>query len=357
MTSVISQNAGRNSAVLSIVDEDAFGQEGRDLKDGEPSIVSNVTRAGLQNVRCEVYTRLEQVFDRRWERGASVRRLGQLITMRRYLARVFVGVESGSNSQLRRYGKGQTTEDIVAALRAGALVKLPLEFGFITFDPLLTQQELSESLEFLARRDVLLTTDQNLTADRIYTLVTGELATETNAGPPVFSRVAYMATELELFVNSPFVKLLRDAAPELLGNYDSAFARFNYSYRDSSIAQVAGWCRVWTEGTFVPIYKLRLAARIAHADDCHRNDVVERYRTATFALLTSLTRRFCVSIADRATDLLSQCEPELMLVLSRGDALPDLDALWHWVQAGAANLPSTESVRFNNESRFIRRAA
>ncbi|MEY2485630.1 MAG: hypothetical protein QOH39_1278 [Verrucomicrobiota bacterium] len=356
MAALITKENGDLAPVLSIVDEDAFGQEGRDLKEGEPSVVALIRLAALRNVRCEIYTRLEQILDLRWEKRASLRRLHQLSVIQPSLARVFVGVESGSNSQLRRYGKGQSTADIVAALRAGALLRLPLEFGFITFDPLLTQEELLQSLEFLARRDVLLSPESEPTIDEIYSIAIEERLARTHPGVPLFSCVAYMATELELFVNSPYVKLLRAAAPHLIGSYDSAFARFNYSYQDVAIGQIADWCRVWTEGTFAAVYQMRLAARMAKEGDEQCNEIVGRYRAATFALLASLASRFCINVADRAEKLLVENGAELWLALKDGDGLKRMEALWRWVQGRSYDASVTENVRFTLETYSRRRA-
>jgi hypothetical protein len=68
------------------------------------------------------------------------------------LRKVFLGIESGSASQLRRYAKGHSPEQAgeAAALVLGA--GLELEIGFILFDPLVTLDEIIEDLEFLLGR-------------------------------------------------------------------------------------------------------------------------------------------------------------------------------------------------------------
>jgi hypothetical protein len=358
MASFITAKNGNSFGVLSIVDEDAFGQEGRDRNVGEPPIVTLVNTAGSHKVRCEIYTRLEQIFDRRWEMSPSVERLKQLLQMRSALTRVFVGVESGSNSQLHRYGKGQTIRDIVAALRAGSMLRLPLEFGFITFDPFLTQQELVESLEFLSRTDVLSPVDVNLSPEDIYSFVTREEASAWPRSEPIFSRVAYMATELELFANSPFLKMLQNTSPRLIGKYDSAFTRFGYSYQDHAVGEIANWCRVWTEGTFKPIYKMRLAARTLNFKQNPYGEIINRYRKATFALLVSLTSRFCVDFRERLAPLSMWDVNNLIIeAAGRGDWLGKMGALWHWVAADEDNLSAMECVQFKSEKLSRRREA
>lgn len=356
MASLVAVRGGTNSGVLSIVDEDAFGEEGRDPNSGEPSIVRLIRVAGSHRIRCEIYTRLEQIFDRRWKKSDSVERLKQLADIKGALARVFVGVESGSNSQLRRYGKGQTTQDVVDALRAGSLLGLPLEFGFITFDPLLTPSELVETLEFLARTDVLLTPDSEQDEEVIYSSIVSNATSAVQRGDPVFSRVAYMATELELFAKSPFLRLLSRAHPELVGEYDSTFARYDYSYEDPMVGHVAAWCRVWTEATFRPVYRLRLAGRTLNGLASPYQNVIRRYREATFALLLALTGRFVPAFKPRLREFVGANGVAPLLDSEPGEmSVGELQQLWAWVLSTSVVGGSMDEVDFRLTSLKKRR--
>lgn len=356
MAAMITSSASQGNGVLSIVDEDAFGAEGIDPGCEEPSIVELVQRVGKQGVRCEIYTRLEQIYHRSRSENFSKSRLQQLQILRPFLSRVFVGLESGSDSQLRRYGKGQTTSEAIDALRAGSMLGLPLEFGFITFDPLLSQAELMENLEFLARTDILFPFQRHdANIDAIYQSVSDH-GTASN-GDAVFSRVAYMATELELFVNSPYLRIVTKENPALLGRYDPSFARFEYSYHDPGVGLIAGWCRVWTEGTFKSIYRLRLTARsLKEYADTYR-EIVQRYREATFGLLLNLTGRFFVMNMSRVRSLASALDAELPL---NWEITPpeegELANLWYWV-VGQRAPDLLGAAEFSLRHRNLRRDA
>jgi hypothetical protein len=227
------------------------------------------------------------------------------------MRRIFVGVESGSNSQLRRYGKGQNTRQIVEALRVGSALGVPMEFGFITFDPLLSPSELVENVMFLSRRDIMKapageTPDERVEAVRAYL----DGADLTDSGIPLYQHVAYMATELEVLAHSRYADHLRRRHPELLdGQFDSSFARYGVHYRDARIGEIAGWCRVWTEGMFAPVYEARMTARSSGSPDdaVGAAGLVGRYREATFALLVALTRHLLPEVrqdlAQVATDI------------------------------------------------------
>jgi len=65
------------------------------------------------------------------------------------LNKVFLGVESGSPTQLKRYAKGHTPTEIVAACNAVLQAGIKLELGFIMFDPLCTPGEIVENTTFL----------------------------------------------------------------------------------------------------------------------------------------------------------------------------------------------------------------
>ncbi|MFV2178023.1 B12-binding domain-containing radical SAM protein [Actinomadura sp. LOL_016] len=279
---------------LSLVDEEFFGAEG--LTDPPPNHLSGariLTAMKSLGLRYEIYTRLEQLFDRRRSVQWNLSRAALLADAAPHMRRLFAGVESGSPSQLRRYGIGQTIGQTVDALRVASSLGVPLEFGFITFDPLLTPEELADNLQFLARTDVICAprpgTPAQAAAKIGHYLNGADLAA---SGEPVYRHVAYMATELEVLANSRYADHLHRRHPHLMDGFDPAFCRFGARYAHDAIATIAGWCRVWTEGMFTPIYQARMAARsTAHGGAVDAEALIRRYRDATFALLVTLTGR------------------------------------------------------------------
>lgn len=339
------RNEGSHDTILSIVDEDAFGSEGTDPSLPKISVIDLVMSAGRYGIACEIYARAEQLFNVLWPRKASITRLSQLSIIQPHIARLFVGVESGSDSQLTRYSKGQTVQDVIYALRAGSLLGLPLEFGFITFDPLTTTRELAENIRFLARTDVLLPKNYDATPEQIYEHIVRP-GMRTNADP-VFMRVAYMATELEVFAKSPIAAVLRNRRPDLMTRYDESFARFECRYAEPAVAQAASWCRVWTEATFRPIYRIRLQSRSNRHMNDSRHRLIRRYREATFALLLATCKEVtgehdfqCGRVADVVNCDALEC-------VAKGDLdVCQLQLLWSWVVSGS-ELADVEDARFS----------
>lgn len=291
-------------AVLSLVDEEFFGDEG--LVD--PPIANFPAAQILEecrrsNISYEIYTRLEQIFDAKRSRTWNVERSKLLLREAPAMRRIFVGVESGSPRQLRRYGKGQTVEQTVDALRVGSALGVPMEFGFITFDPLTTADELVENILFLARRDIMAAGAQLQPRERIAAVESYlDGSSFEFADVPLYRHVAYMATEMEVLAHSRYASRLRRRNPELLtGEYDAGFARFGVKYMDHRIGLIADWCRVWTEGMFTPVYEARMRSRAAlsRVESEDQANLVLKYRDATFLLLSHLASRYLPSVSDR----------------------------------------------------------
>jgi radical SAM superfamily enzyme YgiQ (UPF0313 family) len=79
--------------------------------------------------------------DRRRNLLAKLARMG--------LQKVFLGIESCSPSQLRRYAKGHTREEAAAAMRLLQGLGIRVEIGVILFDPLCNLYEIEDSLRFM----------------------------------------------------------------------------------------------------------------------------------------------------------------------------------------------------------------
>ncbi len=63
----------------------------------------------------------------------------------------FLGIESGSNSQLKRFNKGDSVAESEDVLKLLKRCGIEADIGYILFDPLVSITELKESLEFLKR--------------------------------------------------------------------------------------------------------------------------------------------------------------------------------------------------------------
>ena len=65
------------------------------------------------------------------------------------LIKIFLGLESGSQTQLDRYGKGFHLNDFLQAKKLLDGIAIEYELGYICLDPLMSMEELDESLVFI----------------------------------------------------------------------------------------------------------------------------------------------------------------------------------------------------------------
>ena len=79
----------------------------------------------------------------------------RLVQMRQLGFRtLYVGFESGSDPQLRRYGKYTSTHDNFQAIELMREVGISIDGGFIPFDPLVTLDEVESNMRFLETAQV-----------------------------------------------------------------------------------------------------------------------------------------------------------------------------------------------------------
>jgi len=71
------------------------------------------------------------------------------------LSKIFLGFESGSQTQLKRYNKGFFLSEFIEAKRILTEVDIDFELGYISLDPLMSLEELEDSLTFIEHNDCI----------------------------------------------------------------------------------------------------------------------------------------------------------------------------------------------------------
>lgn len=138
-------NIGINQVTFS--DEDFFGDE-----DG--LIHAKKIADGILNNRVSINFRVNARVQTFKENEDRIKPL--LIKLRDAgLVKIFLGFESGSQTQLKRYGKGFTLDEFLNAHELIKSVGISCELGFIPFDPLMEFNELVESLNFIKEHQLI----------------------------------------------------------------------------------------------------------------------------------------------------------------------------------------------------------
>lgn len=140
---------------VSFTDDDFGGDPERTLE-----IARLIQERGIK-IKFTVSTRADHIWmekDRRGHRAPEElekynQRLRHIMAELRKagLVRVFIGMESGSPTQLKRYGKQVSVEGNYRALEILAELGIDAVAGYIPIDQLMTLQELAENLKFLRR--------------------------------------------------------------------------------------------------------------------------------------------------------------------------------------------------------------
>lgn len=114
------------------------------------------------------------------------------------LSKVFLGIESGSQSQLDRYNKGLKIKESEDAIRTIKEAGIRLEVGFIMFDPEVTIAEIGENIGFIERNGIS-------------------------------ANISWFLNELSIRANSPFAKIYRNNPAVMLSNSPDP-ETLHYSY-------------------------------------------------------------------------------------------------------------------------------
>jgi hypothetical protein len=185
----------------------------------------------------------------------EVERRGKVLEklLRAGLDSVFAGAESGSPSQLRRYGKGYPVEVNLRSLELLLRHGVKLHMGFIPFDQFVTRKEVEENLSFLE------------------TVV---------AGYPVYRHVTSPINVMRVQRGTPYESLMRRAG--LLGELEDNLSFYQSRFVDARMEAVAQTAKRWYEeiqDTRYPLSQLRRYAAVGAEraqellDELHQVDI------------------------------------------------------------------------------------
>lgn len=251
-------------------------------------------------IHFETNTRVDQIYNSCRDKSWHVERMKMLTLCREAgLDRLLVGIESGSDSVLKRFNKGISAQDSVMAIRILTALGIGLRATFIMFDPLMNFSELEENVAFLERRDIYLR-PVNLSEISYSRLFDGihnnDFVRANSTNTPLHEHIAYMLVLLEVLMNCNYIQLLKVAEIEsgrsLFLNSkepDINMARYKVGYLDKRIGDIAISCQQWIDRHFALDYFLK--GMYKAADTAERVTIFgyrAKYRELSFHLLKSL---------------------------------------------------------------------
>jgi radical SAM superfamily enzyme YgiQ (UPF0313 family) len=291
---------------VTFADEDCFGFDNSDMsrvKHLAESLISNKL-----NINFRMSARVKTLYSKTDSARNTLEKLETFKLLRKAgLVKIFVGLESGSETQLKRYRKGFTLDEFTKAYELLKKSNIECEFGLILLDPLMNLEELKDSLSFL----------------------------ETNG---YVYEISSICKELRVQIGNSYVDQVKDVEKttgvKILGEFD-----FNYQayriirYLDEDIQFFATYIREWVEiGT--KVYNvLRLFTRYSEQEEKNIGSqkfereicfvTIKKLRTAEFSLLND----FVALIEQKGRDFTAAYELILNYELIRRAAVSNLNLI------------------------------
>lgn len=207
--------------------------------------------------------RLDQGLDWHAGRAQMWRTLVQ-----RGLRRMLFGVESGVDSILERFAKETTGQQNALAIRTLSALGVPTRFTYITFDHLMTLEELKASYDWQGRTDLLLRPLPHLTPAQIARGVRDEdFVAKTAAGAPLHSAISYMLVSMECLIGAAYTRKVQAAG--LAGTARPSMGRVDARFADWRIGVASHWAQSWVDRNFALDYTLKSLEKILDGQPRH----------------------------------------------------------------------------------------
>ncbi|MGH3566662.1 MAG: B12-binding domain-containing radical SAM protein [Pseudonocardia sp.] len=254
------------SRTLYLVDEEFVGR-------GEDAVPRALTAADMlaeAGFAWETSCRVDQVVrldrDDAWHRERAEMWRG---LVSRGLRRCLFGVESGVTSILERFNKETTAEQNALAIRTLTALGVPPRFTYITFDQLMTADELHATYAFQGRAYLLLHPQPHLSVAEIVEGVRDEhWVAEHTTGRPFYTGISYMLVGMECLIGAAYTR--KAAAAGLTGRPDPSMGRVDARYMDWRIGILARWAQLWIDRNFPLDYTLKSLEKVLDGPAYHR---------------------------------------------------------------------------------------
>lgn len=273
------------SRTLYVVDEEFVGR-GEDAVARALAVACAISDAGFaweSSCRIDQVVRLDR--DRAWhvERASMWRSL-----LGAGLRRMLFGVESGVTSILQRFAKDTTSEQNALAIRTLSALGVPTRFTYITFDHLMTADELAATHDFQARTDLLLRPLPTLTVEQIVDGVTDpDFVAEHATGRPFYTEVSYMLVSMECLIGAPYTRMVQ--ACGLAGHADPTMGRVEARFPDWRIGACSRHAQMWVDRHFALDYTLKSLEKILDGNARRRvRNARVVIKDASFRVLTGM---------------------------------------------------------------------
>jgi len=139
---------GLGVKAVNFSDEDFIGPDTYGI-DRTIELAEAVITKGI-DISFRINARVKSLFNQNDTNELSLKKIEMLKLLKQAgLVKLFLGFESGVQSQIDRYGKGYKLQEFIVAKSILDELGIEYELGYISIDPLMTLEELHESLLFI----------------------------------------------------------------------------------------------------------------------------------------------------------------------------------------------------------------
>ncbi len=250
------------SRTLYLVDEEFLGR-GPDAPGRALELAGLLHGAGFG---WESSCRIDQIVDPDRNLGWHVERAEMWRTLvARGLRRMLFGVESGVDSILDRFAKDTTGEQNLLAVRTLSALGVPTRFTYITFDPLMTMDELKATHAFQGRTDLLLAPQPDLLpAEVVRGVRDARFVAAAGTGQPFYRGISYLLVSMECLIGAAYTRRVQHAG--LAGAVTPSMGRVEARYADWRIGAAADWAQRWVDRHFALDYTFKSLEKILDGD-------------------------------------------------------------------------------------------
>jgi hypothetical protein len=254
------------SRTLYLVDEEFIGR-GPDAVPRALEMAEVLHRAAF---KWETSCRIDQVTHPGQDFAWHVERAGMWRTLvERGLRRCLFGVESGVDSILARFNKETVGEQNALAIRTLSALGVPTRYTYITFDHLMTLEELEATYAYQGRTDLLLRPLPGVPVEEIVNGVRDPEWVEAHAtGKALHTGISYMLVSMECLIGAAYTKQVQRAG--LAGEVRPSMGRQDAEFADWRIGVCSQWAQLWVDRHFALDYTLKSLEKILDGEPRHR---------------------------------------------------------------------------------------
>lgn len=265
--------------IMYVVDEEFVGGES-DVYQQRAINLSKIF--AKHNLKYETSFRMNTIYSSHVSKEDKIRKIKNMIKLRdNGLNRTLVGVESGVQSVLERFNKNVTSEENKLGIRLLTGLDVPIRFTYITFDPLMSMEELEETYYFQGRTDLVLKSDYKDNPEKLLEAVTNEdEVSKLSKGIPFYSQIPYMLVSIECLLGSKYLEMVKGkglAKDKVI----KALGKQQVEYIDKRIEKMSYYSQLWIDRNFALDYSLKSLAKIysgtASLDIRNQRIVLKKY--------------------------------------------------------------------------------